>query len=90
MEGKEDKTSGLDLGALQRDLLDYQFSEGDDDWEVNEPLLLMMPFSFMSPRKEAPASLLPADPVGLALSSRSRQVHKLLPSHLGEDESKTR
>ena len=26
MEGKEDKTSGLDLGALERDLLEYQFS----------------------------------------------------------------
>ena len=31
MEGKEDKTRGLD--ALKRDLLEYQFSEDDDDAE---------------------------------------------------------
>ena len=30
MEGKEDKMSGLDLGALERDLLEYQFSDDDD------------------------------------------------------------
>ena len=51
MKGKEDKTSGLDLGALEKDLLGYQFSEDDDDGEVDEPLLLMMPSSFMSPTK---------------------------------------
>ena len=62
MEGKEDKRSGLDLGALESDLLEYQFCEDDDDGEVDEPLLLMMPSSFMSPSKEAPASLSPADP----------------------------
>ena len=55
MERKEDKTSRLDFGALERDLLEYQFSEDDDDREVDEPLLLMMPSSFMSPTKEAPA-----------------------------------
>ena len=78
MEGKEDKTSGLNLGALEKDLLEYQFSEDDEDGEVDEPLLMMMPSSFMSPTKEALASLSPADPVGLALSSPSREVHKLL------------
>ena len=79
VEGKEDKTSGLDLGALERDLLEYQFNEDDDDnGEVGEPLLLMMSSSFMFPTKEAPASLSPADLVGLALSSQSREVHKLL------------
>ena len=78
MEGKEDKMSELDLGALERDLLEYQFSEDYDDGEVDEPLLLMMPSSFMSPTKEALASLSPADPVGLSFSSRSMEVHKLL------------
>ena len=73
MEGKEDKTSGLDLGALERDLLEYQFSEDDEDGEVDDPLLLMTPSSFMSPAEEAPASLSSADPVGLALGSRSRR-----------------
>ena len=78
MEGKEGKTSRLDLGALERDLLKYQFSEDKDDEEVDEPLWLMIPSSFWSPTKEASASLSPADPVALALSSRSKQVHKLL------------
>ena len=71
MEGKEDKTSRLDFGALERDLLEYQFNEDDDDGEVDEPLL-MMPSSFMSPAKNAPTSLSPLDKVGLALNSRSR------------------
>ena len=79
LQGKEDKTSGLDLGALERDLLEYQFSEDDDDGEVDEPQLLIMPSSFIFPTKEAPVSLSPADhPVGLAVSFRSREVHKLL------------
>ena len=78
MEGKEDKTSGLDLGALERDLREYQLSEDDEDGEVDEPLLLMMPSSYMSPTKEEPASLSPADPVSLALTSRCREVHKRL------------
>ena len=30
MKGKGEKSGGLDLGALERDLLEYQFS-GDDD-----------------------------------------------------------
>ena len=30
MKGKGEKSSGLDLGALERDLLEYQFSEDDD------------------------------------------------------------
>ena len=80
MEGKEDKTSGLDFGALERDLLEYQFKEDDDDdgEVVDEPLLLMMPSSFMSPTKDAAVSLSPADPVGLALSFRSKEGQKLL------------
>ena len=49
MEEKKDKTSGVDLGALEKDLLDYQFSDDDDDGEVDEPLLLMTPASFTPP-----------------------------------------
>ena len=39
MVGREDKTSRLDLRALERDLLEYQFSEDDDSGEVDESLL---------------------------------------------------
>ena len=48
MEGKGEKSGEMDLGALERDLLEYQFSE-DDDGEVDGNLLLMTPSSFMSP-----------------------------------------
>ena len=77
MEGKGGKSNGLDLGALERDLLEYQFSE-DDDGEVDGNLLLMTPSSFMSPTRETPASLTPVDPVGLAMDYRSRNIQKLL------------
>ena len=49
MEGKGCKSNGLDLGALERDLLEYHFSE-DDVREVDRNLLLMTPSSFMSLR----------------------------------------
>ena len=78
LEEKEDKTSGLGLGALERDLLEYQFSEEDEEEEVDEHLLLMTPFSFISHAEEAPANLSPMDAVGLALGSRSRGINKLL------------
>ena len=78
MEGKKDKSSGLDLGALERDLLEYQFSEDDDDGDVDGHLLLMTPSYFMSPTREAPASLSPVDPIGLAVEYRSRDTQKLL------------
>ena len=74
---RESKSKGLDLGALERDLLEYQFSE-DDDGEVDGNLLLMTPSSFMSPTREAPASLIPVDPIGLAMDYRSRNIEKLL------------
>ena len=77
MEGKGEKSCGVDLGALERDLLEYQFSE-DDDGEVDGDLLLMTPSSFMSPTKEAPASLSPVDPIRLAMDYRSRDLQKLL------------
>ena len=70
MEGKKDKSSGLDLVALERDLLEYQFSEDDDDdddGDVDGHLLLMTPSSFISPMKEAPAILSPVDLMGLAV-----------------------
>ena len=78
MEGKKDKSSGLDLGALERDLLEYQFSEDDDDGDVDGHLLLMTPSYFMSPTREALASLSPVDPIGLAVEYRSRDTQKLL------------
>ena len=75
--GKIEKSSEMDLGALERDLLDYQFSE-DDDGEVDGNLLLMTPSSFMSPTKEASTNLSPVDPIGLAMGCRSRDPQKLL------------
>ena len=69
---------------------EYQFSEDDDDWEVDEPLLLMTTSSFMSFTKEAPASLSPVDRVGLVLDSRNRERQKLLhesPRRRGIDET---
>ena len=77
MEEKGDKSGGMDLGALERDLLENQFSE-DDDGEVDGNLFLMTPSSFMSPKKEAPASLSPVDPMSLAMVNRSRSLQKLL------------
>ena len=77
MEGKGEKSGGLDLGALERDLLEYQFSE-DDNGEVDGNLLLMTPSSFMSPTREAPASLSSVDPMSLAMDYRSRDLQKLL------------
>ena len=77
MEGKGEKSDGVDLGALERDLLEYQFNE-DDDGEVDGNLLLMTPSYFMSPTREAPASLSPVDPICLAMVYRSRGTQKLL------------
>ena len=45
-EGKKDKSSGLELGALERELLEYRFSDNDDDGDVDGHLLLMTPSSF--------------------------------------------
>ena len=77
MEGKGEKLYGEDLGALERDLLEYQFSE-DDDGEFDGNLLLMTPSSFISHTKEAPASLSPVDPLSLAMDYRRRDLQKLL------------
>ena len=59
---KTEKPGETDLGALERDLLEYWFSE-DDDGEVDGSLFLMTPSSFMSPTKEASADLSPMDPI---------------------------
>ena len=59
IEGKGDKVSETDLGALERDLLEYDFKETEDG-VADETLMLIMPSSFMSPAKEEPpASLSP-------------------------------
>ena len=76
-EGKTEKSDKMDLGALERDLLEYQFSE-DDDGEVDGNLLLMTPSSFKSPGKEAPASLSPVEPISLAMDYQRRDLQKLL------------
>ena len=72
MEGEGDKSSGLDLGALERDLLEYQISEDDGN------LLLMALSSFMSTTREVPTILSPVDPIGLPMDYRSRDIQKLL------------
>ena len=77
IEGKTGKPGETDLGALERDLLEYRFSE-DDDGEVDGSLLLMTPSSFMSPTKEASADLSPIDPISQARECRSRDPQKLL------------
>ena len=77
MEGNGEKSGELDLGALERDLLENQFSE-DDDGDIDGNLLLMTPSSFMSPTKEAPASVSPVDLISLAMDYRSRDPQKLL------------
>ena len=69
--GKTEKPSETNLGALERDLLEYRFSE-DDDGEVNGSLLLMTPSSFMSPTKEASADLSPLDPISQARECRNK------------------
>ena len=39
IEGKGEKLSEIDLGALERDLLEYQFSE-EDDGEVSDDTIV--------------------------------------------------
>ena len=75
--GKTEKQGETDLGALERDLLEYRLSE-DDDGEVDGSLLLMTPSSFMSPTKEASADLSPMDPISQARECRGRDPQRLL------------
>ena len=74
---KTEKPGETDLGALERDLLEYRFSE-DDDGEVDGSLLLMTLSSFMSPTKEASADLSPMDPISQARECRNRDPQRLL------------
>ena len=76
-EEKTEKSGEMDLGALERDLLEYQFSE-DDDGEVDGNLLLMTPSSFMFAAKEVRNSLSPVEPISLAMDYRRRDLQKLL------------
>ena len=77
--GKTEKPGETDIGALERDLLEYHFSE-DDDWEVDGSLLLMTTSSFMSPTKEESADLSPMDPIDpqrlLQESPRRRKIEE--------------
>ena len=75
--GKTGKPGDTDLGALERDLLEYRFSE-DDDGEVDGSILLMTSSSFMSPTNEASADLSPMDPISQARECRSRDPQRLL------------
>ena len=50
--------SKIYLGALERDVLEYDFNEAED-CGTNEMPMLMTPSSFMSTTKEPPASLSP-------------------------------
>ena len=75
--GKTEKPGETDLRALERDLLEYRFSE-DDDGEVDGSLLLMTPSSFMSPTKEASADLSPMDPISQARECRNTDPQRLL------------
>ena len=75
-KGKTEKPGETDLGALERDLLEYRFSE-DDDGEVDGSLFLMTPSSFMSPTKEASADLSPMDPISQARECRNKDPQRL-------------
>ena len=69
MEGKSDRMSEFDLGALEIDLLEYDF---------NETLVLMTPSSFMSPTKEPPASQSPVESMSLVEAYERKGESKLL------------
>ena len=63
---------------MQKVFLACQFVEDDDSGEVDESLLFMTPSSFMSPIKDAPASLSLVGLVCLALDSRRGNAEKVL------------
>ena len=77
MEGKSDRMSEFDLGALERDLLEYDFNEAGGGG-VKETLVLMTPSTFMSPTKEPPASLSPVESMSLVETHQRRGESKLL------------
>ena len=71
MECKGDRMSEFDLGALKRDLLEYDFNETEGGG-ANETLVLMTPSSFMSPTKEPSASLSPVETMSLVEARQKR------------------
>ena len=81
MEGKSNRLSEFDLGALERDLLEYDFNETEGGG-ANETLVLMTPSSFMSPTKEPPASLSPVESMSLVEVYQKRGESKLLSESL--------
>ena len=77
IEGKNSNMIDFDLGALERDLLEYDFNEAEGGG-ANETLVLMTPSSFMSPTKETPASLSPVESMSLVGARQRRGETKLL------------
>ena len=77
MENKGDKMSEFDLGALDGDLLEYDFNEAKVG-RTNEKPGLMTPSSFMSPIKEHSTSLSLVDSRSLIEAHQRRGVPKLL------------
>ena len=77
MEGKSDRMSEFDLGALERDLLEYEFNKTECGG-ANETMVLMTPSSFMSPTKESPASLSPVESMSLVEAYQRKGESKLL------------
>ena len=69
--------SDVDLGALERDLLEYEFNETEGGG-ANETLVLMTPSSFMSPTKEPPASLSPVESMSLVEAYQRKGESKQL------------
>ena len=72
--------SEIDLGALERNLLEYNFNETDQREECrgkNETLVLMTPSFLMSSTKEPPASLSPVEQITLIQVYQRRCTPKL-------------
>ena len=77
MEEKSDRMSEFNLGALERDLLKYDFNETDGGG-ANETLMLITPSSFLSPTKDSPASLSPVEFMSLVEAYQRKGESKLL------------
>ena len=81
MEVRSDIMSEFDLGALERDMLEYDFSETEGGG-ANETLVLMTLSSFMSPTKEPqlvchPWSLCPWSKL-VSQSARRRKIDETM------------
>ena len=75
MEGKGDKMSEFDLGALEIDFLKFDFTSLT---MKRKTPVLMTPSSFMSPTKEPTASLSPVESRSLIEEHQGRGAPKLL------------